>query len=243
MKQVLAIIGIVFVLGVGGFVATTWPWAKLAFQGATSAPVSLPDAVATRDALEKVAGDYRALPRVEATQPGLDFSAAEALNQKFDGYSLMIWHKGAVIFEKYYAGGTADSHTEPASMHKSVMSSLMGVAIADGLVGSIDDPIGKYLPEWKDDPRGKITIHNVLNMATGLAPLSTDGGVLSPNSRFQMGLFMRSLALSRSAVAEPGTVFDYRNPNSQLGGMIIEAATKRRYADYQIGRASCRERV
>lgn len=232
MKKAVTTILLVLALGIGAFVATTWPWPMLAFQAMTTTPTWDPDVSATRPALEKVSGDYRPLPRAAADQPGPDWSTAEAINQKYDGFSLMIWHKGAVVFEKYYAGGTADSRPEPASMHKSVMATLMGVAIADGAVGSLEDPIGKYITEWKDDPRGKITIHNVLNMATGLEPLSTEGGVFSANSRFQMGLFPRAMALSRKAVTTPGTVFDYRNPNSQLGGMIIEAATKRRYADY-----------
>jgi CubicO group peptidase (beta-lactamase class C family) len=231
MKKALGVIFLVIVLGIGGFVAMTWPWPKLAFNAAYGPPPgSPPDVTTLREPIEKVPGDYRPLP--VGSRPDLDFSEAVAINEKYDGYSLMIWQANEVIFEKYFAGGSPDTRAESASMHKSVMSTLMGVAIADGLVGSLEDPIGKYIPEWKDDPRGKMTIHNVLNMATGLAPLSMEGGVLSANSRFQQGLFMRSLTLSRAQVAEPGTVFDYRNQNSQLGGMIIEAATKRRYADY-----------
>ena len=231
MKKALGAMGLVLILGIGGFALLTWPWPKLAFNAAYGPPPSSPpDVTALREPIEEVAGDYRPLP--VGNRPELDFSEAIALNEKFDGYSLMIWQGGEVILDKYFAGGSADARAESASMHKSVMSTLMGAAIADGLVGNLEDPIGKYIPEWANDPRGKITIHNVLNMATGLAPLSMDGGVLSANSRFQQGLFMRQLTLSRPLIAEPGTVFDYRNPNSQLGGMIIEAATKRRYADY-----------
>jgi CubicO group peptidase (beta-lactamase class C family) len=230
MKKTLGVLGLVVLLGVGGFSALTWPWPKLALTALMGPPQVAADVTTLREPIEKVAGDYRPIP--VGNRPELDFSEAVAINQKFSGYSLLIWQGGELIFEQYFDGGAKDTRAESASMHKSVMSTLMGAAIADGAVSSVDDPIGKYIPEWANDPRGKITVRNVLNMATGLAPLSMEGGILSANSRFSFGLFMRALTLSRPLVTEPGTVFDYRNPNSQLGGMIIEAATKRRYADY-----------
>ncbi|MDX2144512.1 MAG: serine hydrolase [Rhodospirillaceae bacterium] len=230
MKKILGIIGLAVLVGGGGFAAWTWPYPKLLANSLSGPPVSVPDAAATREPLETVAGDYRPLPRAE--NQAFDFSAAEAINQKYDGYSLLIWHNGAVIFERYYNGGDSESRTEPASMHKSVMASLMGVAIAEGHVKGLDEPVAPTIPEWANDPRGQITVRNVLNMATGLEPLSPAGGPLSPNARFSQGLFMRGLTLGRKLIHPPGSVFDYRNPNSQMGGLIIEAATQRRYADY-----------
>jgi CubicO group peptidase (beta-lactamase class C family) len=230
MKKVLSALGLIVVLGAVGFSALTWPWPKLALTALMGPPQVAADITTMREPIEKVAGDYRPLP--VGNRPDLDFSEAVGINQKYSGYSLLIWQGGELIFEQYFDGGGKDTRAESASMHKSVMSTLMGAAIADGAVTSVEDPIGKYIPEWANDPRGKISVRNVLNMATGLAPLSMEGGILSPNSRFGFGLFMRSLTLGRPLVTEPGTVFDYRNPNSQLGGMIIEAATKRRYAEY-----------
>jgi len=232
MKKFLAAVAAVIVIAAGGFTVTTWPWPKLALRAATGPQPTPPDAVPIREPLETVAGDYRPLPRADAGRARPDFAAAEAVNQTYDGWSLMIWQGGAVVYESFSNGGGPEARPEPASMHKSVMATLMGAAIADGAVTSVDDPVGRYIPEWKDDPRGAITVRNVLNMATGLAPLSSRGGVLSANMRFTLGLFMRELTLSRPQVTPPGTVFDYRNPNSQMGGIIIEAATKRRYADY-----------
>jgi CubicO group peptidase (beta-lactamase class C family) len=233
LKKALVVTGLLIILGVGGFVAGTWPWTKLVVNAKLRTSPSGPDELAEGGLLERVAGGpYRPLPRPSVDDPVPDFSVAEAINLKYDAYSLMIWHKGKVLLEKYYNGATADSRSEAASMHKSVVSILMGIAIAEGFIGSVDDPLAKYIPEWKDDNRGKITIRNVLNMATGLAPLSKKGGVLSANSRFAMGLSSRSLALSRTARVEPGTVFEYGNPNAQLAGIVIEGATKRRYPDY-----------
>ncbi|MBL8629484.1 MAG: serine hydrolase [Rhodospirillaceae bacterium] len=187
-----------------------------------------PDAPSFRTPLDLVKGDYKPLPRGTSTA---DFSAAEAINAKYDAYSLLIWHKGAVVLEKYWNNTGPDTRAESASMHKSVMVTLLGTAIANKSIGSVDDSVGKYIPEWKSDPRGKTTIRQTLSMATGLSPLSTDGGPQSENARFAAGIEMRALTLGRTQLVAPGTVFDYRNQNSQLAGYIIEAATKKRYAE------------
>lgn len=231
MKKFLSFIALVIVIGVAGFVAFTWPWAKLAINAASGPPVAVADAAATREPIEPVVGDFRPLPRASTETPIPDFKAADAINEKYSAYSLLVWHNGAVIHEKYWGDATADSRPESASMHKSAMASLLGIAIAEGHIGSVDDPVGKYIPEWANDPRGKITLRQTLHMATGLAGLEM-GGLLSQNSRFGYGLFMRQLTFGRELTSEPGTVFDYRNPNSQMLGYIIEATTKKRYADY-----------
>jgi CubicO group peptidase (beta-lactamase class C family) len=188
-----------------------------------------PDAPSFRTPLEVVKGDYKPLPRATSA---FDFTAAEEINAKYDAYSLLIWHKGAVILEKYWNNTGPDTRAESASMHKSVMVTLLGTAIADKKIKSVDDPVGKYIAEWKTDPRGKTTIRQTLSMATGLSALSTEGGPQSENARFQAGVNMRELTLGRTQKVPPGTVFDYRNQNSQVAGYIIEAATKKRYADF-----------
>ncbi|MBL8644804.1 MAG: serine hydrolase, partial [Rhodospirillaceae bacterium] len=187
--------------------------------------VTAPDAPSFRKPLELVKGDYKPLPRAAANETLPDFSAAAAVNEKYDAYSLLIWHKGRVVFERYWNGTGPDTRAESASMHKSVMATLVGTAIADKSIGSLEDGVGKYIPEWKDDPRGRTTLRQTLSMASGLSPLSTEGGPQSENARFQEGIGMRELTLGRKQVAPPGTVFDYRNQNSQLAGYILEAAT------------------
>jgi CubicO group peptidase (beta-lactamase class C family) len=231
MKKLLGVIAAVLVISASLFVAATWPWPKLAFETSFGPPPAMsPNMVETRTPLEKVAGDHRPLP--VGSRPDVDFSAAVAVNEKYQGYSLLIWQGGELIFEKYFNGGGPDTRAESASMHKSVMATLMGVVVDERLVKGVDDSVSDYLPEWKNDPRGKITIRNTLQMATGLEPPDTKGGLLSVESRFRLGLFFRQATLDRKLINEPGAVFDYRNPNSQMAGMIIEAAAKRRYADY-----------
>ncbi|MFT7288568.1 MAG: CubicO group peptidase (beta-lactamase class C family) [Halieaceae bacterium] len=118
-------------------------------------------------------------------------------------------------------------------MHKSVVALLVAAAIADGAIGSADDPIGDYLPAWRNDPRGAISLRDVLTMTSGLEPFSREGGFNSPGWSYVQGPGdARAETLGRPLVRKPGTVFHYSGFNSQLLLMVIEAATGRSYIDY-----------
>ena len=75
-----------------------------------------------------------------------------------ESFALIVLHRGAIQTEWYAPGWNADSLTQSQSMHKSVLPLLIGAAIRDGAVDSVSDPAGRYLAEWRDDPRGDITL-------------------------------------------------------------------------------------
>jgi CubicO group peptidase (beta-lactamase class C family) len=116
-------------------------------------------------------------------------------------------------------------------MAKTVMALAVGRAMAEGKIKSIDLPISKFLTEWKDDPRGNITIRHLLQMRSGLSPLSREGE-LSQAVRFQFGEGMAELPLGQHLVHPPGTYFEYQNSVSQLACLALERATRERYADF-----------
>jgi len=63
-------------------------------------------------------------------------------------HSLLISHRGDIVFEEYYSGRTARQPDNMKSASKSVISALIGIAIDEGLIESVDVPIAKYLPEY-----------------------------------------------------------------------------------------------
>ena len=75
-----------------------------------------------------------------------------------------------IFYEKYFNGYQRDSINTSFSMAKSITSALIGIAIDEGLITSVDDPVTKYIPELKQkDPRfNNITIKNLLTMSSGL---------------------------------------------------------------------------
>ena len=152
--------------------------------------------------------------------------------KKMDSYALVVWQRGAIQYEYYKPGFDRNHRTDPASMHKSVTALVVGMAVADGSIGSIDDPAAKYLPEWANDDRKKITICNLLNMASGLGRQPFSPSPTSEGMKLNLGSEISKIALSQKAQDEPGTIFSYYNVNPQVLGIIIERATHKRYADY-----------
>lgn len=170
----------------------------------------------------KVAGAPRPMPMPDTPDPR--FAAAVNYAGSTNSYSLLIWQGGKVRVARYFAPHDASLRPESASMHKSVLGLLVAAAIADGRIGGADDAIGRYIPGFAGDARGKITIRQVLTMSTGLQPPGPDFSVNGSDAR------AASLALKPEVA--PGTRFQYANAFSQLLVLALEQATGEPYANY-----------
>ncbi len=148
--------------------------------------------------------------------------------------ALIVVRHGKIELERYWPGYGRDTLFNPQSMSKTVLGMAIGIAIADGAIGSVDDPIGNYLAEWREDPRGAITVRNLLNMSGGLAQIAPDykpvpwsGGV-----RQHFGSDFDGPILELPLVDPPGTKFDYNNNENNLLGLVLERATGQPYQDF-----------
>ena len=179
--------------------------------------------------------DPKTFPYAEAGNRTISTDAldeATAFAQESDSTSLIISHKGVIQLEKYWKGEGADQVVYSFSMHKSIVALLLGIAIAEGHIGDIDDSIAVYLPEWRGDPHERITLRHALQMNSGLEPMSFPKNPFSRHVRRQIGTDLAATALSFRLQDEPGSVFSYNGVNPTLLVMVIERATDRRYADY-----------
>lgn len=148
--------------------------------------------------------------------------------------SLIIVHKGEIQFEQYWGGATRETLFNPQSMSKSILALLMGIAIAEGDIGSVNDPIGQYIEEWRDDPRGKATIKQALRMSSGLEQMSNsyEISLFNPAAWHFLADDFNEMLFELKQVNPPGENFDYSNYEADLLGIVIEGATGQRYADY-----------
>lgn len=178
--------------------------------------------VAGMSPLEKVAGAPRALKRGRAlVSPALEAFVRETRTQ-----ALLVWHHGRLVREYYAPGTDAGTLSSPASMMKPVLALAIGAA---GI--GLDEAAWRWLPEWRDDPRGAITVRQLIQMTSGLAKdgPTTEGG---RGAELMLGTQIDAVALATPLVGRPGAMFDYNNVNSQLLRLILERATGRRYADW-----------
>lgn len=161
------------------------------------------------------------------------FAGAIANAEATGTWALLVWHQGAVRLEKYWIDGMAEKHPQTASMHKSILALAFGAATAEGKIRSLEQPVSDFIPEWKGDPRGGITIRNALEMSTGLGSFAPRQGAFEENTRFLLGGDLERLTLSRPLNGVPGQDFDYLNVNSQLAGIVLQRAiAPERYADF-----------
>lgn len=159
-------------------------------------------------------------------------SAALELVEKHDSYAFIYWQGGAIKAEKYWYDFTSDSRFDTASMHKTVVAALVGIANQLGLIDSVDDPISKYLPELKGTDRESITLRAMLEMASGITtpPMSTDPA--SPYFQTYYGNDLTQATAHWPVRFEPFKEFFYANANTQYLAWAIERTSKMRYAEF-----------
>jgi CubicO group peptidase (beta-lactamase class C family) len=155
--------------------------------------------------------------------------AAEGYAAQTHSVALLVYHRGALRYEKYWPGYDRNFRTDPFSAHKTVMGLLLGAALQDGLIKSLDEPVANYLPEFAADARRKIRIRDLAQMASGLEVPKFSSWT---GFRITTGSNLPASVLGLKAIKEPGTDFQYSNASSQLLGLVIQKASGKRYADY-----------
>ena len=175
----------------------------------------------------------------DALAPGT-FEAMRTWSDARGGVGLIVLVNGQVVGQTYAPGMSGTLPIQTNSMHKSVVAMMMGAAIADGIIKSADDPVGRYIPELSKDPRGKITLRQLLSMSSGLKNASM-AKMDSAAIELMLGNVSEA-ALSLPIAGAPGT-FNYNNANLQLAGTAIANAAKRagkgRYAEYLSAKLWC----
>lgn len=111
--------------------------------------------------------------------------------------SLLIVRGGRLVFERYYQGTGRDTLFDTASVTKSVTSIMVGIALKQGLISSIDAPIGGLVSDCAASRLGTLTLRHLMGM---------QGGFASPNRPPYLTV---KLACGRGLASEPGTVFAY----------------------------------
>lgn len=150
---------------------------------------------------------------------------------------LLIIKDGSIALERYSFGHGAASKWTSFSVAKSVLSLLLGAAVADGYL-AIDDPVTQYFPELRNTAYDRVTIRHLMQMSSGARWIEdyddpqSDIGRLSSNVRAsgRAGLLQHLASLPRSAA--PGTRFNYNTAETYLLGLALQAAVQRNISTY-----------
>ncbi len=165
----------------------------------------------------------------------------EALAKESQTQGIVIIHNDSIVYELYKGDFSANRMATIFSVSKSITSLLCGIAIDDGYIHSIDDPVTEYLPELKKkDPMWlKLTIRHLLDMRSGLDFEDTyefttlkDLKMINAMARLNYGHNIMRQITGLKFRCEPGTQRRYESMTSAILGVIIERASGKRYADY-----------
>jgi CubicO group peptidase (beta-lactamase class C family) len=168
-----------------------------------------------------------------------DYSLADLHRRTFTT-AFVVLHRGALVHECYpgaFAGPR--SRMQLFSVSKSVTSILIGIALADGAIGSVKDPVTDYRPEFYGTAYEETTLAELLDMTSGVGDLEAwdvpDSGI----KRFERAVLSGDVAdVVRSAprTAPGGERFNYSTFDAQILGWVLEAATGRSLARYAADR-------
>ena len=144
---------------------------------------------------------------------------------------LLVVKDGEVVLEDYELGTGPETHWPSYSMAKSVSSTLIGAALLDGSIGSLDDPVTKYVPVLKGGSYEGVSVRNVIQMASGVKwsetytdPNSDRRKLLEIQLQERQGTILPFMSGLPRAGA-PGAMWNYKTGETFVVGAVLEGAT------------------
>jgi CubicO group peptidase (beta-lactamase class C family) len=160
------------------------------------------------------------------------YNKFEDLVLKTKTLSFVIIRNDSVIY-KYFKTGYNDKSVFPSySVSKSFVSALLGIAIDEGKIKGVNQPITDYLEELKGEGFRKITIAHLLDMKTGIEYSENYSSPFSDVVKYYYGTDLKMYVSRLKIKGEPGVKYEYVSVSSQLLAMIIEKATGKELTEY-----------
>ena len=153
-------------------------------------------------------------------------------HEKYQSVAFLVIHQDSLLHESYYNGYGEDSKSNSFSMAKSYVSALLGKAIEEGKIESLDQKVGDFLPAYQTGLAANLTVGDLSSMASGLDwnekyDLSINGmmeAYITPD--------LDKLMNSRKVTSAPGEGFVYLSGNTQLLGMVLTKALGQSLSSY-----------
>ena len=148
------------------------------------------------------------------------------LLSKLDTKAFLVFKGDEILFEKYWGDHKKETVSNSFSAAKTVVALLIGAALDEGKIKSLDERVGKYIPEFNTGQKKNITIRHLLMMSSGLDWQESAKNPLSENAESYYGTDLYGLVTRQHVTERPGIRFEYQSGNSQLLGYVLEKATQ-----------------
>ncbi len=159
-------------------------------------------------------------------------SAEKIAIDSYKTTALLVIQNDSILYENYTDETGLAYLSNSFSMAKSIQSILIGIALKQKYIGSVNDPIRKYLPELDSTNFQQITIKHLLWMASGLDFNETYSSPFAWPAKAYYGTDVNETVLKPTVVAQPGTLFKYKGGDTQLLGMLLKKITGKTVAQF-----------
>lgn len=189
----------------------------------------------------KASKNPKPLKRNTKTLPETFFFEGEEKNlQEYLDYfwsdGMIVLHKNEMVYENYWLGNNENKRHISWSVAKSFISALVGIAYEEGLIDSLDDPVTKYLNDFKETGYDGVTIKDILQMSSGVLFNEDYADYDSDINRFgravATGTSMRDFSKTLTREREPGTYMHYVSINTQVLGFLLQEVTNKSISQY-----------
>lgn len=165
----------------------------------------------------------------------LNLTLREAMDYYDIASAAIVIQNDTILFEHYSGGWNRDSQSCIFSVTKTVTSMLCGIALKEGYIKSLNDPVTDYIPEQKDaDPTfAELKIEHLLDMTAGLDfDENYSWNPFSKMAKLYFGNNTLKVLKSLKFINTPGENFSYDSATTAILGLVIERATGQSYAQY-----------
>jgi CubicO group peptidase (beta-lactamase class C family) len=162
-------------------------------------------------------------------------SISDAALQEFmqlQTVAFVVVKNDSLIHEQYWDGFGPDSYSNSFSMAKTFVSILTGMALDEGKIKSVDEPVSDFIPEFKEGNNSKLTIRHLLTMSSGINFDEDYVNPLAYPAQAYYGSDLKKLTYGYKVTGEPGKEFIYLSGNTELLSFILEKATGKTLSEY-----------
>ncbi len=146
--------------------------------------------------------------------------------------AFVVLKNDSICYEEYWDHYSASSRSNSFSCSKSIIGILTGIALDEGAIRSLDDPIGDYIKDFMDPAMKSVTIRNLLMMSSSTDWDESYSGLLSQTTKGYYGTSLYQQMSELRLTGAPGKTFVYRSGDTQLLSMVLQAATGQTISDY-----------
>ena len=146
--------------------------------------------------------------------------------------SFLVIHHDSIVFESYRDGWNDTLTSNIYSATKTIVGLLAGIALDEGKIHSLDDPVSRYIPSYTQGMQADVTLRHLLTMSGGMAWDEAYASLFSVTTHGYYGNDLYDLVTGLDVVDQPGIQYSYRSGETQLLAFVIEAATEQTLSEY-----------